>query len=614
MVFLPAKTLRSEVLGGAVEAACWPSGIDDEVVCTSAIWQVLGGVTEWAGYKVRDCLTGAASSQKYIFSGEEPGGGNCVLSFAQRRHQQAALRREAKILSNVGNHPNVITYVDFIEDWGGMGGLVCLIVEMVTPLGYDLFEVVRQHLGMCRPMPQHAVQHYVRQVAGGLRHLHSQGISHRDLKPEQVLVNEQQEAKIIDFGLAESAQQGVTFMVDDELGCLPPYLAPELRSSTGDARADLWGLGVIIYFLCIGQQPMTQQIETWCAKGTFSKRLASMGVHSKSLDAIVGLLEPNPAKRWTLNDVEEWAVVEVGYMQPKLNLTVQCPLAQLQRWPCRNDVPAVFAARLPRTFRSGQSIGQLELSSHGFLVLLVVRNSHWREYYNRNGRLAYENVITGTTAWPHMVQNRPQIINVPRASTLLNAGDIIVCGVKARVLGAVEDWIPKDQINFMRKRLGILPDEESCNDAVAVAPLWAARRREHEGLIQDLPEFDVTLPLPGWCEHALLGPASASALGQNALDLRNVFGMSLAGLVHKDGSVTWWPGADQAVKPGDRGLVVRMPRWTSEAPFASAPTVDSETLLKLMKEELFRKCLGLEDPISWGLWLCNATRGASAGA
>merc|ERR1719450_464318 len=123
-----------------------------------------------------------------------------------------------------------------------------------------------------------------------------------------------------------------------------------------------------------------------------------MGVYSESVDAIVGLLNPDPDARWSLDAVEAWAAADAGHARAELELAVDASV-QLQRWPgCFASVPAVFAARLPRAFRGGRTVEELGFNSHGFFVLLVVRNSHWRQYYTKRG-LAYQNIVTEEVAW-----------------------------------------------------------------------------------------------------------------------------------------------------------------------------------------------------------------------
>ena len=72
-----------------------------------------------------------------------------------------------------------------------------------------------------------------------------------------------------------------------------------------------------------------------------------------------------------------------------------------------------------------------------------------------------------------------------------------------------------------------------------------------------MPEF-LFFEFPPHCFNAVLGDRARAEAGQNALNLRNVFQISVAGIAHLDGTVSWWPGAGEAggglVSRGDRGL------------------------------------------------------------
>ncbi len=86
-----------------------------------------------------------------------------------------------------------------------------------------------------------------RQVAQGLSHAHSRGIVHRDIKPSNLLLDTAGVVWITDFGLAKAEEDGLT-VTGDILGTLR-YMAPERFSGTGDARSDVYSLGLTLYEL-----------------------------------------------------------------------------------------------------------------------------------------------------------------------------------------------------------------------------------------------------------------------------------------------------------------------------------------------------------------------------
>jgi len=95
------------------------------------------------------------------------------------------------------------------------------------------------------------------QIADALAYAHAQGVFHRDLKPENVLVQPNGQVKVIDFGNARlRGARRLTWRVRGETAGTPDYMAPEqIEGGRGDARTDLYALGVILFELVTGQPP-----------------------------------------------------------------------------------------------------------------------------------------------------------------------------------------------------------------------------------------------------------------------------------------------------------------------------------------------------------------------
>src|SRR5262245_20239543 len=156
-------------------------------------------------------------------------------------------QREARAAARLG-HPNIVTAHDAEQ----AGAAQFLVMEYVE--GETLDRVVERS----GPLSVAQACDYVRQAALGLQHAHERGMVHRDLKPANLIVTAAGQVKILDFGLAQLAEEcraGLT--PDGALIGTPEYLAPEQARDPGaaDVRADLYSLGCTLYHLIAGAPP-----------------------------------------------------------------------------------------------------------------------------------------------------------------------------------------------------------------------------------------------------------------------------------------------------------------------------------------------------------------------
>jgi serine/threonine protein kinase len=97
------------------------------------------------------------------------------------------------------------------------------------------------------------------QICNALDYIHKHGIIHRDLKPENIMVGDDDNIKIIDFGIAgDSAARRITFTkITDAMGT-PDYISPEqVKGNRGDGRSDIYAVGIMLYEMLTGKVPFT---------------------------------------------------------------------------------------------------------------------------------------------------------------------------------------------------------------------------------------------------------------------------------------------------------------------------------------------------------------------
>jgi serine/threonine-protein kinase len=114
------------------------------------------------------------------------------------------------------------------------------------------------------PLPPERVIALVGQILRGLEHAHAMGLIHRDLKPDNIIVEWKdgtENARIVDFGIAilrdpEESIEGGRLTASGQLIGTPLYMSPEqAKAERFDERADLFSLGVIVYEMLAGRQP-----------------------------------------------------------------------------------------------------------------------------------------------------------------------------------------------------------------------------------------------------------------------------------------------------------------------------------------------------------------------
>jgi serine/threonine-protein kinase len=158
---------------------------------------------------------------------------------------------EARAMSRL-SHPVCVSVIDFGVDQGAP----FLVMDYIT--GPSLREVIDQG-----PVPMEQAVQICRQLLAGLAHAHGQGIIHRDIKPDNILLSDVtglgRQPKILDFGVAKLLDMATGLTTGIAIGT-PSYMSPEQTSGDPvDARSDLYSTGVVLYELLAGRKPFVAE-------------------------------------------------------------------------------------------------------------------------------------------------------------------------------------------------------------------------------------------------------------------------------------------------------------------------------------------------------------------
>ncbi|XP_010252816.1 PREDICTED: CBL-interacting serine/threonine-protein kinase 9-like isoform X5 [Nelumbo nucifera] len=215
------------------------------------------------------------------------------------------IKREISIMKLV-RHPNVVHLFEVMAS----KTKIYFVMEYVT--GGELLTKVSKQ-GKLR---EDEARKYFQQLISAVDYCHSKGVYHRDLKLENLLLDEDCNLKISDFGLSASPQQiredGLLYTTCGT----PNYVAPEVIDDRGydGAKADLWSCGVVLFVLMAGylpfDEPSLSNLYNKICKADFT---CPYWFSSEARMLINRILEPDPEKRISISHVLECSWFKKGY-------------------------------------------------------------------------------------------------------------------------------------------------------------------------------------------------------------------------------------------------------------------------------------------------------------
>lgn len=232
---------------------------------------------------------------------KEDGSGRYVLKILRSQNwgnkkEIGFLKHEYEVAHKI-DHPTVIRVMEFEVD----GKIGYLVLELFADLNMKQFMRERGRNGLLVHFPQ-----IVEQCAIGLHKLHEQGWVHCDVKPDNFLLNDEYNVKLIDFTIAQRVSRGklsAMFRRKAQIQGTRSYMSPEqIRGEALDGRADVYSLGCVLYEFLAGKVPYTGTSPNDLLTNHLRAPVPSVQVHYDNVsqplnDLLVSMLAKNPDNR-----------------------------------------------------------------------------------------------------------------------------------------------------------------------------------------------------------------------------------------------------------------------------------------------------------------------------
>jgi len=169
-----------------------------------------------------------------------------VAKIPVSRAANAKFRKEARVCEKLAPHPGAVKLIGTLEDEGKL-----VLIQEYVP-GKTLADLLDQEL----PLP--LVERLILQLIEVVAHAHRNRIIHRDIKPNNIIIQPDGTLKLLDYGAAKILQEKeiAATMVGSR-----PFMAPEQIMGKSERRSDIWAMGVLMYLLYTGELPFYSEVE-----------------------------------------------------------------------------------------------------------------------------------------------------------------------------------------------------------------------------------------------------------------------------------------------------------------------------------------------------------------
>ncbi|KAG5975431.1 hypothetical protein E4U55_007695 [Claviceps digitariae] len=310
------------------------------------------------------------------------------------------IREEIAIMKKL-NHPNLVQLIEVLDD--PEEDSLYMVMEMckkgvIMSVGLD---------ENADPYSDESCRCWFRDLILGIEYLHAQGVIHRDIKPDNLLLSDDEILKIVDFGVSEMFDKSDNMRVSKSAGS-PAFMPPELcgkHQQVSGKAADIWSMGVTLFCLKYGKIPFNRPgvLEIYEAI-KLDDPFIPEGEDADFVDLMSRILEKDPEKRITMPELREHPWVTRGGADPLLS----------REDNCENMVEPPNELELSRAFtRKMNHLLSMMKVIHRFKMLLAKTRSKHATSPERPERL--ENLETPHSASPQAATPESATLNASSA-------------------------------------------------------------------------------------------------------------------------------------------------------------------------------------------------------
>lgn len=270
------------------------------------------GVVLFGKYELHRLLGVGASAKVYHATNVDTGQSVAVKVVSKHKVLKTGfatnIEREISVMHRLHHHPHIVNLFEVLAT----KTKIYLIMEFVS--GGDLF----QEISVEGHLSEDLSRKYFRQLISTVRHCHSHGIFHRDLKLDNLLIDENKGLKLSDFGLCAVKEQTRPDGLLRTVCGTPAYVAPEILAKRGydGAKVDVWSCGIVLFALRAGYLPFNDYKITVLYRKIYRGHFGFPKWMSPELRNLLSrMLDTNPQTRITIDEILHHTWFKMGGYQ-----------------------------------------------------------------------------------------------------------------------------------------------------------------------------------------------------------------------------------------------------------------------------------------------------------